>query len=175
MNFKEYTSLFDRDDLQYPEDKLQFIPLNKSRMNRWLKTGKIDNETLNSINSISEPQNWIVISEPWCGDAAHSLPFIYMLSELNPNIHLEIQLRDSNSEIDNYLTDGNRSIPKLIIRDSHQNDLFTWGARPAICENFRKQLKEQGMDADEIKIKTQQWYNEDKGQSLIQEILKGIN
>jgi hypothetical protein len=150
---------------------LEYTKLNHSRMNRWLKHGTLNEELVSKIKNISTPQIWILITEPWCGDAAHNVPFIAMLSELNPLILLDIQLRDSDSEIDQYLTNGGKAIPKLIVRDELGNDIFVWGPRPKIAQELFLQLKEKGLELEQQKIELQQWYNHDKGQSLQLELL----
>ncbi len=143
-------------------------------MNRWLKKGQIHHEMKDRLEQVNEKLNWILITEPWCGDAAQASPFIYLMSKLNSRSTLEIQLRDSNSEIEKYPTNGNLSIPKLIIRNEENKDIFTWGARPKKLEDHRKSLIESGIDPRELKIKEQQWYNEDKGESIVNEIVEGI-
>jgi hypothetical protein len=141
MNFDAYHALFkeilDSKNPVAPYDKsdyLNYVKLNLSRSNRWLKTAQILSEIKEKIVSIKEEQNWILITEPWCGDASHSVPFIFLLSELSHKIKLEIQLRDSNSEIEKYLTNGGKSIPILVIRDKNLKDLAVWGPRPKVCQ-----------------------------------------
>jgi len=174
MTFETYLELFNSTDLDYPEHRLAFVPINHSRMNRWLKKGQIHPEMKDRLEQVNEKLNWILITEPWCGDAAQASPFIYLMSKLNSRFTLEIQLGDSNSEIEKYPTNGNLSIPKLIIRNENNKDIFIWGARPQKLEDYRKSLLESGIDAQELKIKEQQWYNEDKGDSIVKEIVEGI-
>lgn len=158
------------DDLHF----MEYAKLNTSRMNRWLKQGVLNEDLVAKIKAISSPQKWILITEPWCGDAAHIVPFIYKLSELSPLITLEIQLRDTISEIENYLTNGSKSIPKLIIRNEKNEDLHIWGPRPIEAQNHFMDLKVQGLDIDQQKMGLQQWYNQDKGMCLQQELLELI-
>lgn len=176
MNFNLYTQLFQEvlegvASVDYPANRLEYIALNQSRQNRWLKKMQIVGELKERMQQIKEPQTWVVITEPWCGDAAHSVPFIYAASEIQPLVALEIQLRDQDSEIDHYLTNGNAGIPKLIVRNAAGEDLFTWGPRPASAQSlFEKVREEKG--ADEAKIALQHWYNADKGESLQRELLE---
>lgn len=153
---------------------MEYAKLNISRMNRWLKQGVLNEELVAKLKAINAPQKWILITEPWCGDAAHIVPFIYKLSEVNPLITLEIQLRDTNSEIENYLTNGSKSVPKLIIRNEQNEDLHIWGPRPIAGQNHFMDLKAQGLELDQQKMGLQQWYNQDKGVSLQQELLEMI-
>ena len=55
----------------YPKDYQPYIPLNKSRFLRIVKQGVIYQELTEVIRSINEKQDWVIITEPWCGDAAH--------------------------------------------------------------------------------------------------------
>lgn len=178
MNIEEYKNLFNQiltgelTDVPYDNKSyLKYVKLNHSRMKRWTKKGTLNPELEEAIKTIASPQKWILITEPWCGDAANSIPYIEKIAQLNPNITLEVQLRDSDSEIDNYLTNGGKSIPKLITRDSNGNDIFSWGPRPAEAQALV--LKQKGSDAssDEKYTEVLHWYKDDKGTSLQTELL----
>ncbi|MFZ9027778.1 MAG: thioredoxin family protein [Crocinitomicaceae bacterium] len=182
QKWNEYLSSFDEilegkiKTSPYDKDAyLEYVKLNKSRMNRWLKTGITLTDAKEIIDKIDEPQHWYVITEPWCGDAAHNLPFIYLLSEMNENIELTLILRDKSPEwMDEYLTNGSRSIPKLVVRDKNDADIFTWGPRPDECQRLVRKMKEEGVENTEAKKRTQQWYNLDKGVSVQSEILNKL-
>lgn len=153
-------------------DYLDYVQLNWSRMNRWLKNGSLSAELVNRIKEIKSAQNWLVITEPWCGDAAHSVPFIELLSEINPLIIVHYELRDSEPfSINQYLSNGSKSIPKLVLRDEDGSDLFTWGPRPVACQEIYTGLLARNADFEETKIALQKWYNADKGQTLQEELL----
>lgn len=179
MDFITYQQIF-QDILNNPApvfpydnpDYLNYTKLNWSRQHRWLKSG-ILNETLASlIESINKPQFWTIITEPWCGDASHSIPFIHRLSELNPLIKVDYQLRDAEPFLINqYLTNGAKSIPKLIIADANHNELAVWGPRPVGCQALYDQLLKDHVPMEEKKIALQQWYNADKGVSLQLELM----
>ena len=182
MTFKDYQQTFDEvlagKLLHSPYDDphfLEYTKLNFSRQNRCIKKGEILSESIAAINSISTKQTWVIIAEPWCGDAAHCVPFIVKLAELNPLITLEIQLRDSeNSEIENYLTNGVKSIPRLIIRDGNNTDLFVWGPRPEPATILFLESKAQQLSVVDQKVVLQNWYNKDIGQTIQKEIVAGI-
>ncbi|MEO3402987.1 thioredoxin family protein [Mucilaginibacter sp. CAU 1740] len=179
MDFETYQQLF-FDTLNSPApaapydnpDYLNYTKLNWSRQQRWLKVGVLNTELTDVIENIVNEQHWMVITELWCGDASHTIPFIHRLSELNPLIKVKYQLRDSPPFlIEQYLTNGTRSIPKLIIADSNQNDLGVWGPRPAECQKLYLQMVHDHVDMAEKKIALQKWYNEDKGESFQREFL----
>jgi len=156
-------------------DYIEYTRMNWSRMNRWLKTGKLSEELTAIVKGIKEPQNWIVITEPWCGDAAHSVPFFHMLGELNPLVRVDYELRDSEPfRINDYLTAGSKSIPKIIFRDAAGRDLATWGPRPAGCQEIYARLTAEKADFETVKTEIQKWYNGDKGVEIQQELKERV-
>ena len=114
MDFQTYTAKF-KDIINDPEppspydnpDYLEYAKLNWSRMNRWLKKAELSGQLSDAVKRIAQPQLWLVITEPWCGDAAHSVPFIELAARLNPLITVDYELRDAPPfRINTYLTDG---------------------------------------------------------------------
>lgn len=153
------------------EDYIHYVKMNQRRINRWNKKGKLLPELVETVQNINEKMSWLLITEPWCGDAAHSHPFIAKLASLNPNIELEIQNRDAaGSEIDKYLTNGGRSIPMLVARDSLGKDLFHWGPRPTEAQEMYVELRKN--NSPDIMNDLQVWYNKNKGEDMQQELLK---
>lgn len=145
-------------------------------MNRWLKHGALNDTLTATIKNIKKPQNWIIITEPWCGDAAHLVPFMEMIAEINPLISTEYELRDSPPfRINDYLTGISKSIPILVIKDKNGEDYCHWGPRPKEANELYKGMVRDGVGFEETKTALQQWYNKDKGQSLQKELLGLLN
>lgn len=139
--------------------------LNDRRMKRLDKTIKISEDTITQIQSINEPQTWLVITEGWCGDAAQNLPVINKIADVNKNIDLKLVLRDDNNDLMNlFLTNGGKSIPKLIALDKENNVIDTWGPRPSTATKMVVDYKaEHGSLDPQFKQDLQVWYNKDKG------------
>ena len=183
MDFTTYLAVFEhiinnpQPDAPYDKPEyLDYARLNWSRMNRWLKKGQLDQQLIDTIARITEPQQWIVITEPWCGDAAHTVPFLHLAGELSPLISVSYELRDAEPfRINSYLTNGGKSIPKLVIRDQKGDDLAVWGPRPAACQEIYQTLMASGAGFEQVKTDLQHWYNQDKGQSAQTELLALIN
>ncbi len=177
MNFQEYQdivhAILTTETPAPPYDNadyFQYTKMNGSRMNRWLKQNPLTDETKAVLSSIGRKQQWVVITEPWCGDAAHIVPILYLMSRVNDQIDFKLQQRDSGSEIEKYLTNSTRSIPILIVRDENGNDLFHWGPRPAAAKKVYDDLKEKKAGFEETKIALQQVYNSDKSIGIQQEV-----
>ncbi|MFD0990257.1 thioredoxin family protein [Mariniflexile jejuense] len=159
--------------LEQTEALINFTKLNEKRMKRWDKTLKIPVSAQNKIAEFTQNITWLVIAESWCGDAAHVLPAINKIAELNNHINLKIVLRDENLALmDLFLTNGSRSIPKLIIIDDETGDvLHTYGPRPSEATSFVNRYKvKYGPLTPEFKEDLQHWYNNDKGQNIIKDI-----
>ncbi len=177
MNYTGYKQLFE-EILANPsyyskESYMEYTRLNRSRMKRWDKLLVLDEKLSTILKAITSPQKWIIITEPWCGDAAHVIPFLVRMTELNELISYDIQLRDSEPFlIDSYLTNGSKSIPKLIIKDGSDTDLFVWGPRPQGAADMLAKLKAENADAETKKIAIQNWFNANKGKSLTEELLQ---
>ena len=158
------------------EDLTNYSLLNDRRMKRLDKTIKINQETANILQEIKEPQTWLLITEGWCGDAAQNIPVIHKMAELNKNIDLKIVLRDNNLELmDLFLTNGGRSIPKLIALDNENNVIDTWGPRPTVATKMVADYKtKNGVIDAQFKQDLQVWYNKDKGKSTQEDFVKMI-
>jgi hypothetical protein len=156
------------------DDLLHYSELNESRMNRLEKTIKITDEVLAQINKIETKVTWLVISEGWCGDAAQILPIIYKMAELSENIDLKIVLRDENEALMNdFLTNGGKAIPKLIILDEENEVIGDFGPRPEPARKLIADYKAiNGVVDEPIKIELQKWYLHNKGISTQNEIMQ---
>ncbi len=154
-------------------DLLHYSELNEVRMKRLEKTLKLDIEVEKTLQNLKSKQTWLVIAEGWCGDAAQILPIIKLMSEASKNIDLKLVFRDENEELIHlFLTNGAKSIPKLLILDENSNIINHWGPRPEAAKNLILDYKaSHGIVDETAKIALQKWYLEDKGISTMKEIV----
>ena len=154
-------------------DLLHYSELNEVRMKRLEKTLKLDLEVEKTIQNLKSKQTWLVISEGWCGDAAQILPIIKLMAAASENIDLKLVFRDENEELMNlFLTNGAKSIPKLLILDENSDLINHWGPRPEAAKNLIIEFKaKHGIVDETAKIALQKWYLEDKGISTMKEIV----
>jgi len=127
----------------HSEDMIHYTKMNVTRMKRLDKTTVISESLQKAVASVSTKMIWLVITEAWCGDAAQIVPVLNKIAELNPNIEIRFILRDEHLELmDQYLTNGGRSIPKVIAIDESTNkEIFNWGPRPAGTQELFLKLK----------------------------------
>lgn len=177
LSYKEYLVQIEKEvkqDANTEQEKMlkEYTKLNQSRINRLDKTQEIPEAVQEKIKSIDKKITWVVLTEGWCGDAAQSVPILNKLAELNPNIELKIVLRDTNIDLmDLFLTNGGRSIPKLLVWDSDEV-LGTWGPRPSGATKLVMDYREKhGVIDDKIKHDLQVWYNDNKGKDVMNDII----
>jgi hypothetical protein len=184
LSYKEYRELIDRlvsegktTGPNQTEKLCGITKLNIQRMNRIDKTVTVLPELSGTINSFERKCIWLVIAEAWCGDVAQNLPVINKIAESTGCVDLKIVLRDENPElIDRYLTNGGRSIPKLICIDAGtMEEICTWGPRPRPAQEMMREHKENPVkEESEVLKDIQLWYAHDKGVTVQKEIMKLI-
>ncbi len=157
------------------ETLVDYTKLNDRRMARWDKTFKLPKAAEELVKNQNKKVLWLVLTESWCGDAAHAMPIMNKLAELSPNLDFKVILRDENLELMNrFLTNGTLSIPKLIAVDQEAGEiLYTWGPRPSVATKLvADHKKEHGRLTPEFKQELQLWYNKDKGQNIQEDLLR---
>lgn len=180
LNYKEYRlltrTLIDQNKTTGPtqtEAYLNYTRMTEKRMNKWDKIGKLLPELEAKVNSIQGKMTWLVLTEAWCGDAGQTLPFMNKMAELNANIDLRLILRDEHPALmERFLTNGAKSIPKLIALDTKLNVIGTWGPRPEpIQVEFLENKETQALSGKAFSEHMHLWYAKDKGLRMQLEFL----
>lgn len=155
------------------EELNDYTKLNLHRMQRLNKTVVLSESLKIAINQIQFPQTWYVLTEAWCGDAAQNIPVLAAIAKLNPLVDLQLLLRDENPDLmDLYLTNGGKSIPKLIAVDGAFNEIFNWGPRPAGAQHMMEEYKKNPVKSfKEFAEDIHKWYAADKTSSVQKELL----
>ena len=118
----------------------------------------------------------LTIAEDWCGDASNTVPVVVRFVETASNLDLRIVKRDENPELmDEYLTDGSRSIPVVIVLDADNRPVGHWAPRPAELQEWVVREKRAGLrPSKEIYRDARRWYARDKGESTLRELIEVI-
>jgi len=155
------------------EKHTHFTKLNFQRLKRVFRTLQLTEDIIEVTKNVQSEMLWVVIVESWCGDVPQNLPYMEAISRLTDKIRLQIILRDENPEImDQFLTNGTRSIPKLICFDRHTYEVAgTWGPRPTGAVELVKTLITDPEITKEMRSEAvQRWYLENKGEQLQSEL-----
>ena len=105
---------------------------------------------------------------------AQNLPVVQKMVEYQPNIDLKLIFRDEHLDVmDAFLTNGGRSIPKLIMLDEGSlAELGQWGPRPAPVQEMVIEFKETGGEYSKFSERVQKWYNADRTETVQREFIK---
>ena len=160
------------------EGRIFNTKLNSVRMNRLDKTIEIIPGITKAASNLDREIVWLVLTESWCGDSAQNLPAVNKIAELSDKINLGFVFRDENPELmDCCLTNGTRSIPKLICVDKNDFSLLgTWGPRPEPAQNMMREYKEKKhKEYEEVQKDIAVWYTNDKCVTIQNEFITLLN
>jgi hypothetical protein len=114
----------------------------------------------------------LVIAEDWCGDASNTVPILAKLAENVSGLELRVLRRDEHPEVmDQYLTNGSRSIPIVIALDEDFRELGHWGPRPAALQDWVLANRATIAKPD-LYPQVRKWYARDRGESTLREVLE---
>jgi thioredoxin-like negative regulator of GroEL len=162
------------------ESYVQFAQLNQSRMDRLDKRDRFITEMIEILGQLDKPVLMLAITEGWCGDAAQIIPLIYHMTKATDQLDLQLVLRDEHPDLmSQFLTDGARSIPKVIFLDAATKAVLgDWGPRPAVPQQMTmdyKHLPEPKPDYDSYQKELHTWYARDKTASTQRELVEALS
>ena len=167
----------------HSEAMIHYTQLNVARMKRLDKTTRLMESVTEQLQQINRPMIWLTLTEAWCGDAAQIIPVLQKMAEASELVELRLILRDENPEIMNaFLTNGGRSIPKVILLDARTLEVLgSWGPRPAAVQEMTLAAKKdmeiltdkeaKKKRYQELTATAQKWYARDKTRSIQEEFL----
>jgi hypothetical protein len=159
---------------QQSEELTAYTVLNVQRMSRLDKTVKLLPELTAAAASLTGSYIALIITEGWCGDAAQIVPVIEAVAQASAgHLRTAYVLRDDNLDLaDEYLTNGSRSIPKLVVLHAATlTEVLHWGPRPAEAQALITRLKAEGMAHDDFIREVHAWYAHDRTQATQRELL----
>ncbi len=116
----------------------------------------------------------LAIVEDWCGDASSTVPVLAKLGDEASCLEMRVIERDENPEVmDQYLTNGARAIPIVIVLNENLEQLGYWGPRPRELQQWVIDHKA-AMSKDERHKHVRRWYAKDKGETTMREVLAVI-
>lgn len=160
-------------DMEHPE----YMAINQQRMNRIEKTFILWEPLRKSLEDLHHEINWIILSEVWCGDSAQNIPALMKIAEAaGGKLNIRMLMRDENPELMNaFLTNGSRSVPKLIQCDSNFNVTGIWGPRPTEAQELVKRMKSDPETAPRYSEELHKWYAQNKSFALQTEVKRLVD
>lgn len=112
------------------EEYVNHMQVNREELLSLYKKVNLKAEEVDFFRAFRE-KNWkmLVIAADWCTDALLCIPIMKRISEV-ANFSMRFLIRDENLELmDQYLTNGSRSIPIFIFIDENGEEVAVWGPR----------------------------------------------
>lgn len=182
LSYEDYITRVE-DDLENeienddPKEYVQYYALGLQRMNRIFKTFSLNPAQEIRVKSTTNNLKLLVITEGWCGDASQILPVVEKLANaLNVSTHYV--LRNENMELmEKYKTNGAASIPIIIGVNDENEEAFRFGPRPQAGMEMLARFKSNPdmYSADDFHEDLQKYYNNNKGEDIVNEILDLID
>lgn len=162
-----------------PYDKefyYSYTVANAKRGAKLLANMQLNKKLYNELTEGIEGWYWILLDEPWCGDASFSVPVLRAMElAADGDIGMKIFLRDKHHEImEHYLTNKGMAIPKLVCLNKDLVELGTWGPRPQALGKLVNEWKIEGIDNDEKLKRVHKWYRKDNSESIQKEFIDAI-
>ena len=151
-----------------------YARLNLQRMERLDKKAALLPEMTAALADLTQHYEWVILTEGWCGDAAQIVPVLEKIAQASQGrLRTHYLLRDQNLDLmDRYLTNGGRSIPKLLILHADTlTEVANWGPRPAEAQDLFLEMKATGATHEEFAEKLHGWYAKNKTHATQQELL----
>lgn len=161
------------------EKLIEFTKLNVQRMKRLDKTIQVSSEVIRRVLIKPCFFQLVVIGDAWCGDCAQIIPVLNkMVEKSEGHLKLNIISRDASEEFKSrYGTNGNISIPKVLIMDEDLTMVFNvWGPRPKPALEILRNWKENQdtITHEDFEKELHLWYAKDKGETIISEMIQSI-
>ncbi|MDO4763225.1 MAG: thioredoxin family protein [Flavobacteriaceae bacterium] len=182
ISFEEYLQktedIVNKNEADLTEEEkgmLEYYKLGVQRMNRMLKVYKPDENQLKTLEEKQFKGKFLVISEGWCGDAGQTVPAVSLFFKGKNEVR--VIYRDENPElIDQFLTNGTRSIPIVVILNENDEVITHWGPRPAYGTELLKKHKANPEEYPKPQFYNdlQLYYAKNRGFDVINEILELI-
>lgn len=151
----------------------EYYELGLQRLNRTLKSFKIDEEQTGKLKATGFQGKILIISEPWCGDASATVPAVSRFFTA-AGIEVKIFLRDNYlSLIDRFQTNGTQSIPKILLLNEDLSVKADWGPRPKFGNELLKKFKEnpETYPREVFYNDLQVYYSKNRGKDSIEEVI----
>ena len=174
VNYHQYQQRFiERADDSGSHRYGEYIKLNLHRSQRIEKMLILEADIQNRLANINQ-QQWLIISEHWCGDAAQTVPIMAKMAELsNGQIKLKLIYRDDYPELmDAHLTNGGKAVPKIIQLNNNFHFIQDWGPRPTEAQELVQELRSNPETAKNYAEPLHKWYAKDKQNSTVQELVE---
>lgn len=130
---------------------------------------------LTRVRSIPGVWRLLVVAEDWCSDSANTIPYVAKLAENVTNLDLRIIDSKKGRPImkAHRTPDGRAATPTIILLTEGYDEAGCWIERPTTLQGWFLE-NEPTLDEETLLERKHAWYDEDKGQETLEEIVRMI-
>jgi hypothetical protein len=157
----------------------EFLSGAKQRRDTWLRNygwAKPDAELMARIQGLAGTWRLLVVAEDWCGDSVNTIPYLATFADSAGG---RLQIRVVNSTDGKWVMerhrteDGRAATPTVVVLNAEGEEVGCWVERPAPLAQWMRESRGK-MSQDELLNGKYAWYDKDRGQSTVKEILDQI-
>jgi len=153
----------------------EFLAAAESRRAAWenhYSEGDVDRSAVDRVIAATGTWRLLVIAEDWCSDSVGTIPFLALLAERAENLELRIVDSEAGSALmeAHPTPDGRGATPTVLLLDEAFENVGCWIERPAELQTWALGARAD-LDDREFSTRKAAWYEEDAGQSTVDEIV----
>ncbi len=117
----------------------------------------------------------LVVAEDWCGDSAHTIPYLARFVESVEGLELRVIDSKVGQDVMNQhpTPDGRGSTPTVVVLDAADRDVGCWVERPSGLQSWWLTNPDELSDRDKLDRKYG-WYDADAGYHTVLEIVETL-
>ena len=157
---------------------LEFRDAAESRVEAWnnhYAEAQVPDALSTRLSTVAGKWRLLVVAEDWCGDSANTIPYVAKLVDVADNLDMRI----INSEVGRAIMeshptpDGRAATPTVILLTEGYEEAGCWVERPRKLQGWF--LANQGkLEEEELYNQKYAWYDEDRGQETLTEVVEMI-
>lgn len=155
-----------------------FVEAADRRVDEWRENtarARVSPELLDRASEVAGDWRILAVAEDWCGDSAAQLPYVAHLAARLPNLELRIV----DSEVGRAVMDarptpdGRGATPTFVILDDTGQEQGCFVERPHELQEWFL-ANPDDLEENALYRAKYAWYDEDAGQSTLQEIIQAL-
>jgi len=154
----------------------EFLDAAEQRRDTWhanYREGTVPADVLERARAIGGTWRILAVAEDWCGDSAHTIPYIARLVEAVDGL----EMRVVNSTVGRNVMeahrtpDGRASTPTVLLLNEDFEEVGCFIERPSSLQSWFLE-NESKLEEDDLHDQKYAWYDEDRGAQTVAEVVE---
>jgi hypothetical protein len=153
----------------------EFLQSADQRRDAWhanYARGVVPGPLLDRMRSIQGQWRMLVVAEDWCGDSANTIPYVARLVEAVEGLEMRVINSEAGRAVmESHPTpDGRPATPTIVLMDAMGGEIGCFVERPASLQSWFL-ANEEGLPERELYDRKYAWYDQDRGEETVTEIV----